>query len=192
MLKNPNLLYQVNRRLRELAGDDLDLLRGPLCEFGAADFTQSQYRELMSHLQDSMMQDDQEPLEMLDETVDSDLKAEFRALLIDEPEAVSQLMRRNYQVDLNDILKRRPYVGKRGYSLQDELISRALQLREARLENERIEMQYLQEEAQTGRESDSLQDDLLSTKIMLSMRAKARINAAVSRNSLPLQQPLLL
>ena len=192
LLKNPNLLYQVNRRLRELAGDDLDLLRGPLCEFGAADFTQSQYRELMSHLQDSMMQDDQEPLELLDETVDSDLKAEFRALLIDEPEAVSQLMRRNYQVDLNDILKRRPYVGKRGYSLQDELISRALQLREARLENERIEMQYLQEEAQTGRESDSLQDDLLSAKIMLSMRAKARINAAVSRNSLPLQQPLLL
>ena len=192
LLKNPNLLYQVNRRLRELAGDDRDLLQGPLCEFGAADFTQSQYRELMAHLQDSMMQDDQEPLEYLDATIDSDLLVEFRALLIEEPEAVSQLMNRNYQVDLNDILKRRPYVGKRGYSLQDELISRALQLREARLENERIEMQYLQEEAQTGRDSDRLQNDLLSSKIMLSMKAKARINTAVSRNSLPLQQPLLL
>ena len=138
------------------------------------------------------MQDDQEPLEYLDATIDSDLLVEFRALLIEEPEAVSQLMNRNYQVDLNDILKRRPYVGKRGYSLQDELISRALQLREARLENERFEMQYLQEEAQTGRDSDRLQNDLLSSKIMLSMKAKARINTAVSRNSLPLQQPLLL
>ena len=61
LLKNPNLLSLVNRKLRELAGDDAELLRGPLCELGVDDFTQSQYRMLMARLQESMAQDDREP-----------------------------------------------------------------------------------------------------------------------------------
>jgi len=188
LLKNPNLLYLVNRKLRELAGGDDDLLRGPLCALGVEDFTQSQYRVLMSHLQDSMAQDDREPLEYLESVVSEDLQPEYEALLVEAPEAVSQSIRRNFQVDLNDIFRRRPFQGGPRYSERDELISRALQLRLARLESERIEMQYLQEEAQTGGDGDQEQSDQLKAKIMLSMRAKARINKAVSRHSLPLQQ----
>ena len=188
LLKNPNLLYMVNRTLRELAGDDDELLRGPLCELGAEDFTQSQYRMLMAHLQESMAQDDIEPLEHLGSTLDADLRSEFEALMIEAPEAVSQFMRRNFQVDLNDIFRRRSFLGRSGNSEQDELIGRALQLRLERLENERVEMQYLQEEAQAGKISDQSQEDQLNAKIMLSVRAKARINRAVGRHSLPLQQ----
>ncbi len=188
LLKNPNLLYLVNRELRELAGGDDELLRGPLCALGVDDFTQSQYRMLMSYLQDSMAQDDREPLEYLESVVSEDLQPEYEALLVEAPEVVSQSIRRNFQVDLNDIFRRRPFQGGSRYSERDELISRALQLRLARLENERIEMQYLQEEAQTGGDSDQQQSDQLNAKIMLSMRAKARINRAVSRVSLPRQQ----
>ena len=188
LLKNPNLLYLANRKLRELAGDDEDLLRGPLSELGVEDFTRSQYRALMERLLDSMAQDDQEPLDYLASVVDDELQTEIEGLLIDESEAVSRTMRRNFQVDLNDILKRRSIRGGPGHSDHDELISRALQLRLIRLENERIEMQYLQEEAQAEDELDPRQRDRLTGKIMLSMRAKARINMAVSRNSLPLKQ----
>ena len=179
LLKNPDLLYQVNRKLRELAGDDDDLLQGPLCELGANDFTQSQYRALMNYLQDSMAQDDLEPLEYLGGVVDDELRTEVDALLIDEPQAVSDRIRGNFRVDLNDIFRRGSYKVRPGFSLQDELVSRALQLRLERLESERVEMQYLQEEAQTGLESDEQQRDLISAKIVLSMRAKARINVAV-------------
>ncbi len=188
LLKNPNLLYMVNRKLRELAGDDDELLRGPLCELGVEDFTQSQYRMLMAHLQESMAQDDREPLEHLGSALDADLRSEFEALLIEAPEAVSRSMRRNFQVDLNDIFRRRSFLARAGYSEQDELIGRALQLRLERLENERVEMQYLQEEAQAGEASDASQGDRLNAKIMLSVRAKARISRAVVKDSLRLQR----
>lgn len=188
LLKNPNLLYMVNRKLRELAGDDDDLLRGPLCELGVEDFTQSQYRLLMAHLQESMAQDDREPLEHLGSALYADLRSEFEALLIEAPEAVSQSIRRNFQVDLNDILSKRSFLARAGFSEQDEMIGRALQLRLERLENERVEMQYLQEEAQAGEISDQSQEDQLNDKIMLSVRAKARINRAVGQVSLRLQR----
>ena len=187
LLKNPNLLSLVNRKLRELAGGDDDLLRGPLCALGADDFTQSQYRMLMAHLQDSMTQHDREPLEYLASVVGEHLHSEFEALLVQPSETVSQSIGRNFQVDLDDIFRRRPLQGRLGKSERDELISRALQLRLARLENERVEMQYLQEEAQAGRDGDQRQNDQLDVQIMLSMRAKARINRAVSGHSLPLQ-----
>ena len=185
LLKNPNLLYMVNRRLRELADGDDDLLRGPLCALGADDFTHSQYRALMTHLQDALAQDDREPLDYLESRVRDDLQSEYEALLVEAPEAISRSIRRNFQVDLNDILKRRPFRSQARTSEREELIGRALQLRLTRLENERMELQYLQEEAQTGEDDDQQQRDLLKAKIMLSMRAKARINTAFSQHSLP-------
>lgn len=188
LLKNPNLLYLVNRRLRELAGGDDDLMRGPLRALGVDDFTQSQYRLLMAHLQDSMAQDEREPLEYLESVVDETLQPEYEALLVEPPEAVSRFIKRNFQVDLNDIFKRRLVRSGSRNSEREELISRALQLRLERLENERVEMQYLQEEAQAGGDSDQGQSDQLNAKIMLSMRAKARINRAVSRRSFSLRQ----
>ncbi|MCY3867748.1 MAG: DNA primase [Chloroflexi bacterium] len=188
LLRDPNLLYLVNRKLRELAGDDDDLLRGPLCALGVDDFTQSQYRMLMAHLQESMAQDDREPLEHLESMVDADLQLEYQALLLEAPEEVSRSIRRNFQVDLNDIFRRRPSRTGPRSSERDELISRALQLRLTRLEYERVELQYLQEEAQSSVEVDQQQTEQLNAKIMLSMKAKARINRAVSRYSHSLQQ----
>lgn len=180
LLKDPDLLYQVNRKLRELAAEDEDLLQGPLAELGANDFTQSQYRALMVFLQDSMAQDDMAPMEYLRLVLDDDLRAEVRALLISEPDAVSERINGNFQVDLHDIFRRGSQKARPGFSLKEELVIRALQLRLQRLDSERVEMQYLQEEAQTGSENDDQYRDQIRAKIMLSMRAKARINVAVS------------
>ena len=179
LLKNPNLLYQVNRKLRELAAEDDDLLRGPLGELNASDFTQSQYRALMVFLQESLAQDDMEPMQYLGQVLEEDLRAELRALLIPDPDAVSDRIKGNFRVDLNDIFRRGSQKARPGFSLQDELIVRALQLRLQRLETERVEMQYLQEEAQNGSDRDEQYNDQIRAKIMLSMRAKARINVAV-------------
>jgi len=180
LLKDPDLLYQVNRKLRELAAEDGDLLQGPLAELSADDFTQSQYRALMAFLQSSMAQDDMAPMEYLALALDDDLRAEVRALLIPDPDAVSDRINGNFRVDLNDIFKRGLQKARPGFSLKDELIVRALQLRLQRLDNERVEMQYLQEEAQNGSERDEHFSEQIRSKIMLSMRAKARINVAVS------------
>ena len=188
LLKNPNLLYLANRKLRELAGDDVDLLNGPLSELGVDDFSRGQYRTLMAHLLESMSQDDQEPLEYLASVIDEELRIEFEALLLDTPATVSRLLRRNFEVDLNEIFGARQFPAGLWQAERDELISRALQLRLSRLENERLEMQYLQEEAQTGGEQDPRQNDRLNVKILLSMRAKARLNRAVGRHAYSTRQ----
>ncbi len=180
LLKDPDLLYQVNRKLRELAAEDEDLLKGPLAELSADDFTQSQYRALMAFLQSSMAQDDMAPMEHLALALDDDLRAAVRALLISDPDAVSDRINGNFRVDLNDIFRRASQKARPGFSLKDELIVRALQLRLQRLDNERVEMQYLQEEAQNGSERDEQFSEQIRSKIMLSMRAKTRINVAVS------------
>ena len=180
LLKNPDLLYQVNRKLRELATEDEDLLQGPLCELGANDFTQSQYRALMTFLQESMAQDDMEPMEYLRLVLDDALRAEVRALLVADPDAVSQRINGNFQVDLHDIFRRGSQKARPGVTVKDELVNRALQLRLQRLDSERVEMQYLQEEAETASAGDDQFGDQIREKIILSMRAKARINLAVS------------
>lgn len=180
LLKDPDLLYQVNRKLRELAADDEDLLRGPLGELSANDFSQSHNRALMASLEESMAQDDMAPVEYLGLVLADDLRALMRALLISDADAVSDRINGNFQVDLNDIFRRGSQKARPGFSLRDELVVRALQLRLQRLDNERVEMQYLQEEARNGPERDEEYDYQIRTKIMLSMRAKARINLAVS------------
>ena len=180
LLKNPSLLYLVNRKLRELAGDDQALLQGPLSELNAEDFSQSSHRALMIYLQESMAQDDMEPIAYLGSVLDEALRADFRALLVDEPQLIAQRVGGNFRVDLNDILKRGLRSARPGMNAAEELVCRALQLRLERLELERVEMQYLQEESQAQAGRDESQRALISQKIMLSMRAKARINLAVS------------
>ena len=180
LLKHPNLLYQVNRKLRELADSDEGLLRGPLRDLGTDDFTQSQYRTLMGYFQQSMTQDDMEPLNYVKSIVERELRVDFEALLLDEPAAVSALVQGAFQVDLLDIFKKRSGKGPTG-GVQQELVSRALQLRRERLEQERVEMQYLQEEAQSGGDMDDLHHARLHQKILLSIRAKARIDLEVSQ-----------
>ena len=178
LLRNPHLLAQVNRRFRELAGEDQHLQNGPLRELGADDFSSSRYRALMSHLQESLQQDDQEPLDYLAKRLDGELQTELAGLLKDEPAVLSQSLRGNFPGDLNDILKSRRSAPGPGYDLLKELISRALQLRQERLTNERVDMQYLQEEAQIAVGLEQQLGDRLTTEVKLSVLAKARIDLA--------------
>lgn len=183
LLLNPNLLYQVNRKLRELAGNDTGLLNGPLDDLSEYDFTGSQYRILMTYLREAMTQDDKDPLEYLSSLVDGELAAELRALLSEDTRVVSSRMQGAYQVDVSDIFNRLRPRGASAGEVSGKLISRALQLRLQRLERERIEMQYLQEEAQAEAEIDQLHCEHLNQKIMLSMSAKARLDLEVSQGT---------
>ena len=176
LLKNPNLLYKVNRKLRELAGADSGLRQGPLGDLNESDFTHSQYRILMANLLEAMTQDDQEPLDYLISVVEGAFSADLRALLNDDVQVVTSRIQGAYSVDLSDIIKRRRPRGTVADELSNNLIGRALQLRLQRLERERIEMQYLQEEAQTGADIDQQHCERLNQQIMLSMTAKARLD----------------
>ena len=179
LLRDPDQLAQVNRKFRELAGNQDELRQGPLRELGAEDFTNSRYRALMVYLQQSLAQDDLEPLAHLMRDVDAELRADLDALLEEESVTLSHSLRGNFQVDLSDIVKKRRQGRQPHSSPQAELISRALQLRQERLRYERVDLQYLQEEAQRDAEADPERLTQLGAEIRLSMLAKARIDLEV-------------
>ena len=183
LLKNPNLIIQVNRKLRALAGNDSALLNGPLADLSEYDFTRSQHRILMTHLRKAMAQHDQDPLDYLSSVVEAEFSAELRALLSEESQVVSSRMQGAYQVDLSDIFRTRRPRGALAEAESDILIGRALQLRLQRLERERTEMQYLQEEAQSGTDIDQQHCERLNRQIMLSMTAKARLDLEMSQGA---------
>ena len=176
LLKNPSLLFQVNRRFRELAGNNSALLNGPLEELCSSDFTHSHYRALMAHLLDAISQDDLDPLEYISSVVEGELLAELRALLRDEPQEVADRTQGAFEVDLRDIFRRRRARGVLADDLRKLQVNRALQLRLDRLERERVELQYLQEEAQNGADTDQQYDEELNRQIMLSMTAKGLLD----------------
>jgi len=181
LILNPSLLYQVNRKLRELAGNDERLLRGPLSDLGEDDFSHSQYRALMQYFQESVSQDDMEPLDYVRATIDEELSPDFDRLLKEESETIAYRLGHRHKGDLHDIVKSMNKYGRFQIDAQQELVSKALQLRQERLKQERIEMQYLQQEAQETGETDVVHHQNLSEKIMLSMTAKARIDMTVSQ-----------
>jgi DNA primase len=180
LMKNPNLLYQANRKLRELAGSNDRLLEGPLCELGIDDFSQSQYRILMVYFQESISQDEMEPLDYVRATIGEELIPDFNALFKEDTENILGRIHHRHTGDLHDIVKSMTKFGRLNVDIQEELINKALKLRQDRLQQERIEMQYLQQEAQASGNTDPQHHNSLNEKIMLSMTAKARIDTAVS------------
>lgn len=180
LLRNPDLLAKVNRKLRELAGNNEDLLQGPLSDLSVEDFSQSQFRIVMACLQEALSQDELEPLEYIGAALERELQLEYQSLLSEEPAPLRSLSNGVYKADLQDIFRRNRAWRIQGNDLQNELINRALRLRLQRLEQERVEMQYLQEEAGSSAERDDRHSDQLSQKIMLSMTAKARLDLAVT------------
>lgn len=179
LIQNPNLLYQVNRKLRELAGNNDHLLAGPLCDLNVEDFTQSQYRMLMHTFQESIAQDDMEPLDYVRATIDKELLPDLEALFKKDTEALLGRLQHRHQADLHDIVTSMTKIGRLRIDVQQELIGKALQLRQERLKQERIEMQYLQQESQSSGIKDIDHNTRLNEKIMLSMTAKARLDNAV-------------
>lgn len=179
LLRDPSQLAHVNRKLRELAHDEQDMLKGPLCELEAGDFRETSYRILMIRLLESLAQDDMDAMQYLAQRLDNELRGELESLLADETAWLSQSMRGNFMVDLSDIVVKRRPSRRPDFASRSELITRALQLRGERLTSERVEMQYLQEEAQADMDADAWQAQALVERIRLSVEAKARIDLAV-------------
>ena len=176
LMTHPNLLYQVNRQLRELAGNDKRLQQGPLCDLSTDDFTQSQHRMLMRYLQESVAQDDLEPLDYVRATIDEELKADFEMLFKDNVREVSDRVAGRFSGDVNDLINGMLKKGRIKIDPQHELVCGAIKVRDERLRREDIDMQYLMREAQESDETDSDYVNRLNEKIMLSMKAQDRID----------------
>jgi DNA primase len=172
LLKQPETFYQINRKFRELAANDTKLVSGPLGDLCADDFSQSDYRALMSALERAMEQDETEVHEHLRLHLDSTLHGTLDQILVDDLDNLMPRLRYSSE-DLSVIKKQ----SERFYASVDpiaELVRQALRLRNRRLQREREELYFLHVEAQ-----ENTQD--YSEQVSLSVRAKKLIDAELQR-----------
>ena len=172
LLQDPENLYHINRKFRELAQNEAELLGGPLADFSSADFVHSGYRALVPVLYDALAQDDQEPLDYIRENVDGALQSEYDALLADDLARHTRRLRHRYSGDLPQIYQtnnRRRIESPQ--NLVHDLVSKALALRSRRLETEREDLRFLQMDPT----QDLNERNHLSQQLMLSTRANHRI-----------------
>jgi DNA primase len=150
LLRKPELYYLVNRRFRELAEDADDLERGPLGPLCADDFTHSQYRALMINFIEAVAQEEMEPVEYLNTTLEADLRAELDTILTDQWELLRQKIR--FESDLA-VTRKQVERTLMPASVTDELVHAALTLRARRLNAELQGIVFLQMDEQNGEDS---------------------------------------
>jgi DNA primase len=175
LLQHPDLYYQVNRKLRELAGDNRGLLNGPLGEWCAEDFSQSDCRALMQAFREAMAQDDMEPLDYLRITLDTTLAQQLEALMVHELDDLRHKLRYGLFADFADLRRAHEKRVLSSLDLGSELVKEALRLRNQRLLRERQDMRFLQMEVDD-------QDDY-GAQVRLSSLAKHLIEAELHRQN---------
>jgi DNA primase len=173
LLQEPDLIYLINRKFRELAGSDPVLLAGPLAEFGMDDFSQSDYRMLARTFMEALDQDEFTPLEYLRAQCDDMLRQVLEEdILLTDFDRLLPRLRHGLSVDLATMLKQSGAPDRRG-----ELVSNALRLRRQRIEREREDLYFLMMEA------DAEQQIALARRIQLSIVAKRLIDSELQQTT---------
>ncbi len=173
LFAHPDLYYQVNRKLRELAGDNRKLLEGPLGELCAEDFSQSDCRALMQAFREAMTQDDMETFDFLRTMLDSSLAEQLDKLMVHELDDLHHKLRYGLFADFTDLRRAHEKRVLASVDWGSELVKEALRLREQRLKRERQDMRFLQMD---------VQDDAdYGAQVHLSQLAKRLIDAELDR-----------
>jgi DNA primase len=140
----PELVYAVNRKFRELAGPDTLLQDGPLCDLCPDDFTRAAHQALLTMLHEALVQDELALAEFLDGRLRAlpELSGEIERTLRDDFEVLEPNLTHGLKQDLPIVWKQHERMGG-VVNPRDEVVRSALRLREERIERERIELQYV-------------------------------------------------
>ncbi|HLU09589.1 MAG TPA: DNA primase [Oceanobacillus sp.] len=178
LFSQPELFYHVNRRFRELCGDNEELVQGPLSDLCAEDFTYSAYQALMMVFEEALAQDDMEPLEYLEQQLTPELLAEVEDIFRDDLDDMRPLLRNGLSADLAMVRKQ----GERSASVIDiqmELIEKSLELRQRRLGRVRQEIIAIFADSQLDPQDASYYSHIAA----LTNHAKHLIDDALSRQA---------
>jgi DNA primase len=170
LIMQPDLLYAINRKLRELANGDDALLGGCFNDLCLDDFSRTEYRALASVFNEALEQDDIEPVEYMRRNLEGELLYELEAIVGGDLALLQPRLRHGLSVDLETVVQ----VVERSSMPLDAVIdatNKMLKLRLQRLQRERQEILYLQMENEMDGDYNAL--------IMLSALAKGRIEVAL-------------
>lgn len=170
---NPASYYQVNRLLRETAGNDHDILDKAFHNFGVGDFTRPVYRALMQMFLYGLYQSELELLDFLRTTLDPAMRADLERLLQDDSQSVNDRLKKQFGADAEMVWKQYERRGALYAKTEYEIIICALEMRHSRIKRETIELQFTSKDVTVG--DVSLQDVALYT------RALQRLDIAINQ-----------
>ncbi|MBC8099979.1 MAG: DNA primase [Armatimonadetes bacterium] len=144
LLLQPDLLYTVNRKFRELAKGQSGLLKGALCDLGADDFQHSVYRAVMSLLEAALRQDEGEALAYVREQLNPLLLPTFERLLLPEADELYDRLRQRFEGDVRTSWQQHERRRSGLTNATVEMVDKALRLRLTRLKRETEALRFLQ------------------------------------------------
>lgn len=180
LFQQPDLYYHVNRKFRELAGDQGELANGLLGNLCAEDFIRGDYQTLMLVFQAAIEQDQVDVMKFVRKELDPALLPTLDLILIDEVDGLRDRLRYRLPADLAAALKQNAQFAP-PLDLQSELTEKALRLRRQRLQRECQEMAFLQREAHS--EGDETGNANYQAYVRWSMLAQRRIDAELKRQT---------
>lgn len=143
LLRQPELLAQVNRTLRGLAGEDAPLRAGPLAALNELDFSQSEYRAILTIYHEALEQDEMDPLHYLRQHLDEMLADELEALLHPEAHELRQRLAERYSGDFTGALEEFQRRSATTMQRERDAIQRLLELRRTTLRRDLDELRFL-------------------------------------------------
>lgn len=177
LILQPDLLYAVNRKLRELAQGDEVLLAGCLNDLCLDDFSRTEYRMLADAFNAALEQDDIEPVDHMRRNLDGALLGEFESLVGGDLALLRPHLRHGLSVDLETVVQ---VVARSSMPLDAVLdaTNKMLKLRLQRLQRERQEILYLQMENEMDGDYNALiiQSALAKGRIEVALREQNQLN----------------
>ncbi|QPC84753.1 DNA primase [Phototrophicus methaneseepsis] len=177
LLHKPDLLFQANRRLRELAQESMDLIDGPLGDITVEDFSQSDYRLIFKALLASLMQDDMEPLDYIRQNLDAALASELNQLLLTDVDMVQEQLAGRFGGEFIDSWGAFKRQSLPGIDVENDVVRRILQVRRQRVQREREEILFLVTEAERSHDKQVAREH--GAQCMLLNMASHRLNQAI-------------
>jgi DNA primase len=176
LIQYPEAYYQINRRLRELAGDDAALRQGPLCDLDVDDFTRRDCRALAQMFISAVQQDEMDVLEFLRARLDPVWQSALNTLLAGEDESIRRRMNERFGGELVEVWKQYERRTRPGLDPTGELLYIALDLRLRRINRETSELNFQLMDMQ--RAGQSSQQGEMTARITALIRARHTLEAA--------------
>lgn len=173
LFDDPDALYAINHKLRELAGGDPYLQRDPLRALDGNDFSHSDYRALLAAFHEALRQDEREPFDHLQATLDDSLRAALDEIMTDALDTLRLRLRHGLRADLTVQLRR----GKSTVDARSKIIENVLYLRHQRLKRDlRDRNALLLDDAYSGNVEDlaALPRAILLVETELEQQARAQ------------------
>ncbi|MEQ9030977.1 MAG: DNA primase, partial [Aggregatilineales bacterium] len=179
LFANPELFYQVNRKLRELANGNTTMMDGPLRELDSEDFSRSDYQALIRVFSEAVNQHSLDVMDYIQENLSPVMVDALQNLLLTDTDLVrGRVGGSRFNADFSSLWKKH----ERTYYVNNEdveFLTKILQLRVQRLKRELDELSFVQRDSQ-----DNMNDEptafMLGARIVLSTQAKHLLEAEIS------------